>query len=206
MGRKWRKLTLALAFAATLMLLPVAVLGWIYGTAVQSGDYTKAGVVRLHVLANSDTEDDQALKRRVRDAVIEYLKPYMLNSPNRVQAERIIAEKLPAIQEIAQQVVRGNNFGYPVRVELGPNLFPTKTYGDLALPAGNYQALRILIGEAEGQNWWCVLFPPLCFVEVTNSLAISGQTQQINEEISRQQTPEFRFKLWEWWQEIKHGS
>jgi stage II sporulation protein R len=188
------------------ILLPVAIMGWIYGSAVINGDYTKAGVVRLHVLANSDTIEDQALKRKVRDAVIDYMKPYMLASANKFEAEQVLSEHLPVVQEITRQVVQANGFDYPVRVELGQHLFPTKTYGDLALPAGNYQALRVLIGNAEGQNWWCVLFPPLCFVDATNSLAISAQTQQINDEISRQQMPEIRFKLWEWWHEKQEGT
>lgn len=198
MGRKW---IILIAVIAGVILLPAAALGWIYGTAVINGDYTKAGVVRLHVLANSDTAEDQALKRKVRDAVIDYMRPYMLASANKIQAEQILCEQLPIVQEIAQQIVRDSGYNHPVRVELGQHLFPTRTYGDLSLPAGNYQALRVLIGNAEGQNWWCVLFPPLCFVDATNSLAISAQTQQINEEISRQQMPEIRFKLWEWWQD-----
>ena len=198
MGRKWIKWLLVLICTA---LLPVAVLGWTYGAAVASGDYTKAGIVRLHVLANSDSKEDQALKRAVRDAVIDYLKPAMLTSANRSEAEEILRRQLPSIQDIAQQVVRSNGFDYPVRVELGQHPFPVKTYGSLALPAGNYQALRVLIGEAEGQNWWCVLFPPLCFVDATNGLAVSEQTRQINDEISRQESPEIRFRLWEWWHE-----
>lgn len=196
MGRKG---LLALIFAGGITLLPVAVLGWIYGAAVTSGDYTKAGVVRLHVLANSDTNEDQALKRRVRDRVIGDIKPYMLMSTERSQAEAVLADHLPALQAAAQQVIWESGFDYPVRVELGQHPFPTKTYGDLALPAGTYQALRVIIGSGEGQNWWCVLFPPLCFVDATNSIAIAAQTQQINDEINGQQAPEIRFKLWEWW-------
>ena len=198
MGRKGIKWLMALACAA---LLPVVVLGWAYGAAVASGDYTKAGIVRLHVLAHSDSEEDQALKRKVRDAVIDYLKPYMLASVNRPEAEEILRQQMPVLRDIAQQAVYSNGFDYAVQVELGQHLFPVKTYGNLALPAGNYQALRVLIGEAEGQNWWCVLFPPLCLVDATNGLAVSEGIRQINEEISRQESPEIRFKLWEWWHE-----
>lgn len=198
MRRKWVKGMCVMAGAA---LLAAAALGWLYGAAAASGDYTKAGIVRLHVLANSDTAEDQALKRKVRDAVVSYMKPYMLTSANRTEAEKILAAHLPAIQEIARDVVRDNGFDYPVQVELGKHPFPTKTYGNLSLPAGNYQAVRVLIGKAEGQNWWCVLFPPLCFVDATNALAVSDQTQQINEEISKQDTPVIRSAIWEWWQE-----
>jgi stage II sporulation protein R len=202
MRKKWMLILGSVTFTTLLLL---SILGWAYGTAVTSGDYTKVGIVRLHVLANSDTDEDQALKRKVRDAVIDYMRPYMLNSINKDQAENILAEQIPIVQEIARQVVQNQGFAYPVRVELGQHLFPTKTYGELALPAGNYQALRVLIGKAEGQNWWCVLFPPLCFVDVTNSLAVSEQTKQINYEISKQQAPEIRFKMLDWWHEQKSG-
>jgi stage II sporulation protein R len=176
-------------------LLLTALLGWVYGAAVHSGDYTKVGIIRLHILAHSDSDADQLLKRRVRDAVIEYMKPYMEISTSKGAAEQIISEHMPEIQNIAQQIIRENGYDYPVAIELGNHPFPTKSYGTLALPAGNYQALRILIGDAQGQNWWCVLFPPLCFVDVTNATAVSTQTNQITEEINNQQTPEFRFKI-----------
>lgn len=194
---KRKKWMLILSATAFMSLLLFSILGWAYGAAVTSGDYTKAGIVRLHVLANSDTDEDQALKRKVRDAVIDYMRPYMLSTTSKERAEQILAEHIPIVQEIARQVIQNQGFDYPVRVELGQHLFPTKTYGELALPAGNYQALRVLIGKAEGQNWWCVLFPPLCFVDITNSQAVSAQTQQINNEVSKLQTPEIRFKVWE---------
>jgi stage II sporulation protein R len=164
---------------------------------VESGDYTKAGLIRLHVLANSDTEGDQALKRKVRDAVLEYMTPYMQTSTDKTGAKKIILEHMPAIRSIAQQVVLENGYDYPVDVVLGDHQFPTKTYGNLSLPAGNYQALRILIGKAEGQNWWCVLFPPLCFVDVTSGTAVAQQTQKVVDDINSQQTPVLRFKLLE---------
>jgi len=193
MGRKQIRLIITMIIGVVILL--TASLGWVYGAAVHSGDYTKVGIIRLHILAHSDSQEDQLLKRKVRDAVIEHMKPYMEVSTNKGTAEQTINEHMPEIQDIAQQVVLENGYDYPVAIELGNHPFPTKSYGTLALPAGNYQALRILIGDAQGQNWWCVLFPPLCFVDVTNATAVSTQTNQITEEINKQQTPEFRFKI-----------
>lgn len=195
MGRKFSISIITVVIGVVLFL--TASLGWVYGAAVQSGDYTKVGIIRLHVLAHSDSVTDQNLKRAVRDAVINYMKPYMESSTTRGNAEQIISEHMPEIQMLAQQVVWQEGYDYPVALELGNHPFPTKTYGALALPAGDYQALRILIGNAEGQNWWCVLFPPLCFVDITNATAISNQTEQITAEINKQQTPQFRFKIME---------
>jgi stage II sporulation protein R len=198
MGRKY--LGRIFSVVAGLVLLLAASLGWVYGAAVDSGDYTKAGLIRLHVLANSDTEVDQVLKRKVRDAVLEYMTPYMQTSTDKISAEKIILEHMPAIRSIALQVVLASGYNYPVDVVLGDHQFPTKTYGSLSLPAGNYQALRILIGKAEGQNWWCVLFPPLCFVDVTSGTAVAQQTQKTLDDINNQQMPILRFKILELFQ------
>jgi stage II sporulation protein R len=198
MGRKY--IGRIISVVVGVVLLVTASLGWVYGAAVESGDYTKAGLIRLHVLANSDTEGDQALKRKVRDAVLEYMTPYMQTSTDKSDAGKIILEHMPAIRSIAQQVVVESGYNYPVDVVLGDHRFPTKTYGNLSLPAGNYQALRILIGKAEGQNWWCVLFPPLCFVDVTSGTAVAQQTQKIVDDINNQQTPVLRFKILELFQ------
>ena len=112
-------------------------------------------VVRLHVLANSDTEEDQALKLLVRDAVLE-------QSADRAEAEIRLRESLPELEAIAEETVRANGYDYAVTAELEDTAFPTKEYDGFSLPAGEYLALRILIGEGAGQNWWCVVFPPLC--------------------------------------------
>ena len=120
-------------------------------------------VIRLHVIANSDTEADQALKLRVRDRILEEAAGYFQAGQTVEEAAAELTEYLPALAEAGAQVVREAGYDYPVSASLEPNVwFPTKTYTDFSLPAGSYTALRIVIGEGEGRNWWCVVFPPLC--------------------------------------------
>ena len=119
-------------------------------------------VIRLHVLANSDSEEDQALKLTVRDAVVKKTRALMKNADSREQAEEILQENLPAIEQTARNALRAVGAENTVSVALGQESYPTREYERLAFPAGEYLSLRVMIGEAEGQNWWCVLFPPLC--------------------------------------------
>ena len=119
-------------------------------------------VIRLHVLAASDSEEDQALKLKVRDAVLAYSDPLLVGVCDRAVAEEILRAAIPEIERIALQTVRENGSLDGVCVTLGEEQYPTRAYEQLALPAGEYLSLRVQIGEAEGQNWWCVLFPPLC--------------------------------------------
>lgn len=119
-------------------------------------------VVRLHVLANSDSEADQALKLQVRDAVLDRATAALAGAADRDEALRCLTALLPELEAAAEAVIAENGYAYPVRAELAETAFPTKEYDGFALPAGEYLALRVLIGAAAGQNWWCVVFPPLC--------------------------------------------
>ena len=119
-------------------------------------------VVRLHVLANSDSEEDQELKLKVRDAILGYTSPKVIDSKSREEAIEILQGELDNIQNIAKQVVRDEGYDYAVEVSLGLEDYPTRNYESMSFPSGEYVSLRVLIGKAEGQNWWCVLFPPLC--------------------------------------------
>ena len=133
-------------------------------------------VFRLHVIANSDSEEDQNLKYKVRDAVLEYM-----NSTNCTSKEEVIKlanEHQDEFCNIAKDVIQKNGFDYDVNVSIGNFAFPTKNYGDISLPAGNYDALKIEIGESKGQNWWCVMFPPLCFVDVTSGV-VPDESKQL---------------------------
>lgn len=122
--------------------------------------------IRLRILANSDSPADQWLKHKVRDAVVDQMNTWV-SSPDQIeQARTVIRENIPEIRELVQGTIRAYGFDYDVDVELGEVDFPTKIYGNKVYPAGVYEALRISIGKAEGQNWWCVLFPPLCFVDM----------------------------------------
>ncbi|TWH48390.1 stage II sporulation protein R [Sporomusa sp. KB1] len=129
-----------------------------------SSDY-----VRLHILANSDSVQDQQLKLKVRDAVIAYLTPYVKDVTDAQAAKNIIANRQEELVLVAKNTLAENGVDYPVAIQIGSFEFPVRSYGSLVLPAGEYQAVRILLGEAAGQNWWCVLFPPLCFIDGTNT-------------------------------------
>lgn len=121
------------------------------------------GIIRLHVVANSDSKSDQELKLKVRDAVISHVDD--LNDSKDIKTSREwIASHLDDITKIANGVIAENDCNYKASAELGVRWIPEKTYGDMHFPAGNYEALTITLGKGEGENWWCVLFPPLCLI------------------------------------------
>ena len=128
-------------------------------------------VVRLHVLANSDSEEDQALKLKVRDEILAYVSPLVIDCKSREEAIEILQCELGAIKEIAHKVVLADGYNYPVDVTLTIEDYPTRNYEAMSFPSGQYVSLRVLIGEAEGQNWWCVLFPPLCLSSASERVA-----------------------------------
>ena len=119
-------------------------------------------VVRLHVLANSDGEEDQALKLTVRDAMLEAAAPYLEGCTTQEEAIRSLTLHLSDLEAVAAETITAEGYDYPVTVLLGEEDYPTRTYETCAFPAGTYVSLRVCIGDAEGQNWWCCLFPPLC--------------------------------------------
>jgi len=169
--------------------------------------------IRLHVLANSDEKSDQELKLRVRDRIIEETKEIFDENTDFSSAKSDINENLEKIKAIAEDEISENGYDYPVKVTLGMSDFPTKEYGELVLPKGKYEALRVEIGKAEGQNWWCVLFPPLCFVDEAcvkvSSAQMSDVTGKIGEENSeflkkeKSSDVELKFKAYELWQSGK---
>lgn len=124
-------------------------------------------VVRLHVLANSDSEEDQTLKLTVRDAVLEAATPYLEGCTTQEEAIRSLMSHLTDLETVAAATISAEGYDYPVTVLLGEEDYPTRTYESCAFPAGTYVSLRVCIGEAEGQNWWCCLFPPLCLSAAT---------------------------------------
>ncbi len=158
-------------------------------------------VIRLHVVANSDTEADQALKLRVRDAVLDETNTLLTGQESAQEAARILQENLTALGGIAAETVFQAGYPYSVRVSLEDTWFPTRQYEGGALPAGTYQALRVVIGSGEGQNWWCVVFPALCLPAVTESsvqaAGLSGPDYALITEESQPYV--FKFKALEWW-------
>lgn len=163
----------------------------------------RSSVLRMHVLANSDSEEDQALKLQVRDRLLEISREIYSHAATREEAVRQTNAHLQLLQEEAQKVVALRGYDYRVSVALENSYFTTRTYGDVTLPAGNYQALRVVIGEGEGHNWWCVMFPPLCIS------AASEDEAQLSEVLTPQQMElvetdgyEVRFKCVELYEEF----
>lgn len=150
---KWIEVTLLLALAVGLASGAMA---------LQTGQELSDRVVRLHVLANSDSEEDQALKLKVRDRILAYTEPILAGSADRREAEALLRGHLLEMEGIAVEEIRANGYDYRVSVRLEDASFPTREYEGFTLPAGKYLALRIVIGEGAGRNWWCVVFPPLC--------------------------------------------
>ncbi len=148
------------------------------------------GLIRLHVVANSDSEADQELKRAVRDAILAEVTPLFVGLEDGNQAREAIAQSIPQIEAAAAKVISDWGQQYPVHAEVGRFHFPGKAYGRVFLPAGEYNALKVLIGEGAGANWWCILFPPMCFVDWSTGIVLeptpeSGGTQTVA--VSRKQ-------------------
>ncbi|MBQ8249132.1 MAG: stage II sporulation protein R [Clostridia bacterium] len=136
-------------------------------------------IIRLHVLANSDSEEDQELKLKVRDGILDTVATLLDGVTDRTITENILSENLQAIESVAKKVLDDNSSTYTVSVTLTKEAYPTRDYENYTLPAGTYTSLRVLIGEAEGQNWWCVLFPQLCIgkTEAVSTLAVIDDSE-----------------------------
>lgn len=144
-------------------------------------------VFRLHVIANSDSKEDQNLKYIVRDNVLDYVAQISTTASSKEDIINILQNHLTEIESIALDTIRKNGFDYSVCVEIGNFSFPTKKYGDIILPPGYYDSLKIQIGEATGQNWWCVMFPPLCFVDVTSGIVPEESKELLQSNLSEEE-------------------
>ena len=144
-------------------------------------------VFRLHVIANSNTNEDQNLKYKVRDKLIEYMNSMLSSSSTKNDAINIAKSHLSEFKQVALNVIREEGFNYDVNVNVGNYEFPTKEYGDISLPAGFYDALKVEIGKAEGKNWWCVMFPPLCFVDISSGIVPEKSKQELKNNLSKEE-------------------
>lgn len=177
-------------------------------------DY-KDKLIRFHVIANSDSDKDQKLKLKVRDEVISYLQPKLENSNSIEESEKIIKNEYKTLENISKKVISKNGYNYTVKVGLEYSNFPAKQYSSVVLPAGKYKALRIIIGEGKGKNWWCVMFPPLCFVDDQNGIIDEKTDKKLKEVLTEEEYDlimaknknevknlEFKFKITEVFQNI----
>src|SRR4051812_31468297 len=171
-----------------------------------------AEAIRLRILANSDSAQDQETKRMVRDAVNEQITLWVQELTSMEKAKAVLTSKLPEVQAIAEKVVAEQGSKQSVNLEFGKVQFPTKLYGEFLYPAGEYQAILITLGEGTGANWWCVLFPPLCFLDFSNGEATSPGFEEAEEEETAGAAPvyeeqdesevEVRFFLADLWSKI----
>ena len=189
------KTEIALSLALVLMILSA----WC-GQFWRAADTVQSEVLRLHILANSDSETDQQLKLRVRDRLLAESETWFAEHPDKRSAEAALQSNLQEIAALAEQEIISNGYDYPVKVSLCCCSFSTRQYEDFTLPAGEYDSLRIVIGDGEGQNWWCVLFPSLCIPSAADSDWFAEHELQI-----LQTSPQFepRFALLEWVENLR---
>ena len=157
---------------------------------------------RLHVIANSDSEEDQNLKYTVRDNLISYMNTICKDTTSKSEAIKIANNHINEFYEIAKKTIEENGYNYDVKISIGNYPFPTKTYGDISLPAGYYDALKVEIGEAKGKNWWCVMFPTLCFVDISNGVVPEESKEDLQSNLSQEnynlissENAEYKFKF-----------
>ena len=192
-----------------LLLIYCIICAFSYVNAVSNN--IQNSVFRLHVIANSDSPEDQNLKYIVRDKVLEYINTISDSSSSKEDVIALANKNINEIQKIAENTIHENGYNYSVNLSIGNFSFPTKSYGDITFPAGFYDALKIEIGKAEGQNWWCVMFPPLCFVDVTSGIVPEESKENIKENLSEEEYKllsdtsddiSFKFKIVEMFQNI----
>ena len=202
-GKKLRRWELALLLGVAIAALTGA---WLDGGQAALADQ----VIRLHVLANSDSEADQTLKLEVRDEILAAAQRYFTPEATLEETRAILADHLEELARTGAEVVAKAGFDYPVTASLEDDCwFPTKEYTDFSLPAGEYTALRIVIGEGDGQNWWCVVFPPLCLGAVSETAAQTALASGFSQEQVSLVTGEsegyvVKFKAMELWEGFQH--
>ncbi|GHV38965.1 stage II sporulation protein R [Clostridia bacterium] len=175
----------------------------VYALSTQKG--IAENVIRFHVLANSDTEQDQNLKLMVRDSVLNYMQGFFTGGESVEEARNIVAENLPAIKETAQKTVIEAGYTYPVNVTLSREFYPTRDYEAASFPAGYYESVRVMIGEATGKNWWCVMFPPLCFLGEGDVVSLKNAlTEEEYNLVTNKNSPTYavKFKIVEIWEKL----
>ncbi len=192
---------LRIIFSLSLLLsLYILISAHSYANAV-SNDLSTA-VFRLHVIANSDSSEDQSLKLKVRDNLLEYMNSISSECKTKADEIKLAEENIDIFKQIAQKTVIENGYNYPINISIGNFYFPTKFYGDISLPSGYYDALKVEIGEAKGKNWWCVMFPSLCFIDINSGVVNDDAKENLKENLNSESysvisstSPELKFKF-----------
>lgn len=174
-----------------------------YYTSAVSNEL-KENIFRLHIIANSDSNEDQELKLKVRDSIISFMKKLEKECETKEDVINIVNSNISNFENIAQKTIKENGFNYDVSIEVGEFYFPTKYYGNISMPAGMYDAIKIEIGDAKGKNWWCSLFPPLCFTDISSGIVDEEANIQLEKNLDNEEysiitstssTYKFKFKL-----------
>lgn len=137
-------------------------------------------LLRFHVIANSDSREDQAVKLKVKEAVLDLLSPSLSNARDKEEAKQIITSRMDEILTCSRNTLSQYGFSYSVEASITSCEFPIKSYGDLIFPSGTYEALRIVLGNGDGKNWWCVMYPPLCFVDASFGTVPEKSKEQLS--------------------------
>ncbi len=191
------------------LFLTFSMLNYSYVYSMNVKEDLKNNVIRFHILANSDSYEDQALKIYVKDSILDEYKNELTNLNSREEAIDFFTDNIDEIESFAQTVVYQQGYDYDVNCELAISEFPTKSYNDITLPKGEYLAFRVLIGDHSGQNFWCVLYPPLCYIDAVNEKEFDDAKLKLensltNDEfllVSDNKTPDtfIKFKIVEMW-------
>ncbi|MCH5251515.1 MAG: stage II sporulation protein R [Lachnospiraceae bacterium] len=199
---------------AAFVVVVTGVLMHLYGEAVKGQKRQRAiadEIIRLHVVANSDSPKDQELKLQVKETIVTYLRGEMKDAQTVGEARQAIRENLSEIEEIANEKMAKEGFDYRAKASLGVCYFPVKQYGDMTFPAGDYEALRVSLGEGEGKNWWCVMYPTLCFVDSTYQVVPDSSKEKLKETLTWEEYDSlldggeevsYSFRFFEWLQNI----
>ena len=187
------------------IFLPFLFVIYLYTISKAYSDFVFCNIsdsfVRFHVIANSNSTEDQIIKYKIRDSVLEYISPLLQKAHSKQEALNIISREMSEINNIANKIVQDNGMNYSINIHLGKSKFPTKDYNNFILPEGIYDALKIEIGSANGQNWWCVMFPSICFPALNDTEVLPPQlrnslgTEELSIISNTTDTPEFKFKF-----------
>ena len=188
-----------------LLFLYTIICAFSYVEAVSSD--ISDSVFRLHVIANSNSDEDQSLKYKVRDSLLNYMNNICKNCSSKEEAINLVSIHQEKFKQVALETIKNEGYSYDVKIEIGNFEFPTKQYGDISLPAGFYDALKVEIGEANGRNWWCVMFPSLCFIDVSSGIVPDESKEELQDVLSDEEYSiisdnsnygiKFKFKLLE---------
>ena len=189
----WRHRRPVVAVCCILSVLGItaAVILTVQGRGAMAAESIQEGIageiIRFHVIANSDSQEDQDLKLMVKDEIVKYMEPILRDAGDISETRIRIKDHLGEIEEKAAEVIKGQGYDYQAEAGLTKCYFPIKTYGDCTFPAGEYEALRVCIGEAQGKNWWCVLYPNLCFIDSIHAVVPEEQKEELKNVLTEEE-------------------